>query len=132
MQRVTKLLIPLLLLGAVAFAQRREMYEPGWVSATIGRVHADLNRAYEGGWRIPPGDRHRLDRAEEQLHHFAEDWNHGRFAKGDLDGAISSIQRVVDGNRMPPRHRDALYADLDHLRDMRRAYDRHEIGYGHR
>ncbi len=131
MNRITKLLIVFFVTwSAVVLAQygRREMYEPRWVSETIGRVHADLNRAYEGGWRISGGDRNRLDRAEDQLRHFAEDWNRGRFDKGDLDGAIGSIQRVVDHNRMPPRHRDALYRDLDRLRDMRRAYERHEIG----
>lgn len=133
MKRVADLLTVFVLLSsAVAFAQprgRRDMYDPRWVSATIGRVHADLDRAYQGGWRVSPGDRRRLDRAEDQLRHFSEDWNRGRFDKGDLDGAIGSIQRVVDDNRMPPGHRGSLYRDLDRLRDMRRAYDRHEIGY---
>ena len=110
----------------MAALAQRDMYGPRWVSATIDRVHEHLSRAYSGGWRISPGDRHRIDRAEDQLRRFSEDWNRGRFDGGDLDGAIGSIQRVVDGNRMPPRLRDALYGDLDRLREMRRAHDRRD------
>jgi len=39
---------------------------------------------------------------------------------------------VVDNNHLSGRERDALYNDLDQLRNMREAYNRHEIGYGRR
>jgi uncharacterized protein YfaT (DUF1175 family) len=124
----------LVIFGTLAQAQYgpRERYEPRSVSGLVDRVHADLNRSYEGGWRFTEGDRKRLDHAEHELRDFAKQWYRGRFDKGELDEAIASIQHVVDNNHMPPRHRDALYDDLAQLRGMREAYNRHEIGYDRR
>lgn len=103
-------------------------WEPREVHHLIDRVHEDLNRAYNS-WRVGPRERHRLDAAEAQLNHFARDWEHRRFDREDLDGAIGSIQRVADENHMPPELRNELYRDLGRLREMRAAYERHEIGY---
>ena len=118
---------------ALAQAQyrSRDMYEPRSVSALVDRVHDDLRSSY-GGWHFSEGDRDRLNHAEHELHDFSKQWYRGRFDKGELDEAISSIQHVVDNNRMPRRDRDALFEDLDRLRGMREAYDRHEIGYNRR
>lgn len=123
----------ILIFEALAQAQyrSRDMYEPRSVSALVDRVHDDLRSSY-GGWRFSNGDRDRLNHAEHELHDFAKQWNRGRFDKDELDEAISSIQHVVDNNRMPRRDRDALYEDLDRLRGMREAYNRHEIGYDRR
>ena len=41
---------------------------------------------------------------------------------------ISSIQHVLDNNKLPADARDSISKDLDQLRSMREAYDRHEIG----
>jgi hypothetical protein len=124
----------LLIFGSFAQAQYgpRDMYAPRSVSVLIDRVHIDLNRSYEGGWRFTHDDRKRLNHAEHELRDFARKWYRGRFDKDELDEAIESIQHVVDNNHMPPRDRDALYGDLAQLRGMREAYDRHEIGYGRR
>jgi hypothetical protein len=103
-------------------------YEPGSVSALIDRVHSDLNRAY-GAWQFSGGDRKRLNHAEKELRDFSGKWNRGRFDKGELDDAISSVQHVLDNNHLPPGERRALSEDLDQLRGMRESYDRHEIGY---
>jgi hypothetical protein len=35
---------------------------------------------------------------------------------------------VLDNNRLTGRERDALWSDVEQLRRMREAYDRHEIG----
>jgi hypothetical protein len=102
-------------------------YAPDSVSALIDRVHGDLNRSYEGGWTFTGGDRHRLDGAEKQLRDFARKWYRGKFDKGELDDAIGSIQHVLDNNHMPPRDRAALDQDVNQLRGMREAYDRHEL-----
>jgi hypothetical protein len=120
----------LLIFGTLAQAQYgpRERYEPRSVSGLVDRVHADLNRSYEG-WRFSQEDTRRLNHAEKDLHDFAKKWYRGRFDKGELDEAIESIQHVVDNNRMPERQRARLYDDLEQLRDMREAYNRHEIGY---
>jgi len=102
-------------------------FEPRWVNGLIDRVHDNLNRAYEG-FRFTHDDRRRLDRAEHELREFARQWDRGRFDRGRLHESIESIRRVVDRNHMPRRDRDALYANLRELREMREAFDRHEIG----
>jgi hypothetical protein len=129
----------LLIFGTFAQAQYgprdrygpQDRYAPRSVSALIDKVHADLNRSYQG-WRFSRDDRKRLNRAERNLRDFARKWYRGRFDKDELDEAIESIQSVVDNNHLPPRDRDILYGDLAQLRGMREAYDRHEIGYGRR
>jgi hypothetical protein len=108
------------------------MYEPREVSALVDRVHTDLSRAYGGGWHFSNNDRRRLDHAEQELHDFARQWSRRQFDKGELDEAISSIQHVIDNNRMPQGNREALFSDVEQLRGMREAYDRHEIGYRER
>ncbi len=125
------LLITAALGCTLAFAQfGPQHYEPSDVNALIDRVHADLNQAY-AGWHFTSGDRKRLDGAEHELREFAKKWGHGKFDKGELDDAISSVQHVLDNNHMPPHSRDAIDADVAQLRSMREAYDRHEIGYSH-
>jgi len=102
-------------------------YQPDSVNALVERVHADLNRGY-GEWRISHGDRDRLNDAEKQLRSFARDWRRGRFDKDDLDHSIAAIQHVLDNNHLAGPARDALWSDVENLRHMREAYDRHEIG----
>lgn len=106
----------------------RGNYQPDSVSGLIDRVHSDLNQAYRA-WSFSGGDRNRLNNAEKQLRDFARKWQRGRFDKGELDEAISGVQHVLDNNRMPPGERRALADDVDQLRGMREAYNRHEIGY---
>jgi hypothetical protein len=102
-------------------------YRPETVSALIERVHADLNRG-NAVWHLGGGDRGLLTRAERQLHDFAEHWRHGKFDKGNLNRSIGDIQKVVEENHLSGRERDALWNDVEELRRMREAYDRHEIG----
>jgi hypothetical protein len=90
-------------------------------------VHADLNHGYDK-WHLSDGDRGRLNNAEKRLRLFARDWRHGKFDKGDLDDSISAIQHVLDNNHLAGEERDALWNDVEQLRRMREAYDRHEIG----
>jgi hypothetical protein len=102
-------------------------YAPTSVNSLVDRVHQDLNHGYSV-WNLHPGDRGRLDHAEHDLRSFARDWNHGHFDRGDLDSSIGTIQHVLDENRLRGGERDALSADVDQLRHLRDAYDRHEIG----
>ena len=102
-------------------------YRPEKVSALIERVHEDLNRGY-AVWHLRHGDRERLNHAERQLRDFARHWQHGRFAKANLDASIGDVQRVIDDNHLSGRERDALWNDVEELRRMREAFDRHEIG----
>jgi hypothetical protein len=101
-------------------------YDAGSVSALVDRVHGDLNRAY-GEWHFSDADRDRLNHSEKELRDFAKKWEAGKFDKGQLDGAIDSVQHVLDNNKMPLGDRDALSEDLSQLRKMREAHDRHEI-----
>jgi hypothetical protein len=102
-------------------------YQPNSVSALVERVHSDLNQGYSE-WHLTKGDRDRLNNAEKQLRDFDRDWRHGKFDKGDLDSSISAVQHVLDNNHLKGGARDALWSDVEQLRHMREAYDRHEIG----
>ncbi|MBV9771314.1 MAG: hypothetical protein JOZ32_17215 [Bryobacterales bacterium] len=121
----------LLTFAAVAPAQfgpANGRYQPSAVSALVDRVHEDLNHGYSA-WNLSHGDRDRLTHAEHQLREFAKQWRRAKFDKGDLDDSIAAVQHVLDNNHLHGAERDALSADVQELRDMREAYDRHEIGY---
>src|SRR5579883_103057 len=102
-------------------------YDPQSVSTLVDQVHTDLDRAYSS-WHLSGGDRDRLNNAEKQLREFARKWSDHHFDKGELDEAISSIQHVLDNNKLTGHDRDAISDDISQLRNMREAYDRHEIG----
>ncbi len=102
-------------------------YDARAVSALVDRVHSDLDHAY-GVFHFSNDDRERLNHAEKQLREFARKWDGHKFDKGALDESISSIQHVLDNNKLPQRDRDAISDDVAQLRNMREAYDRHEIG----
>lgn len=102
-------------------------YQPDSVSSLVDRVHSDLNQGYSR-WHLSKGDRDRLNKAEKELREFAGDWHHGKFDKGDLDDSIAAVQHVLDNNHLEGAERDALASDVDQLRQMREAYDKHEIG----
>ena len=109
------------------FGPPNGQYHPEQVTALVDRVHQDLNQGYDH-WHLRDSDRNRLTHAEHQLRDFAKDWEHGKFDKGDLDDSVSAIQHVLDNNHLSGPERDALSMDVDQLRHMREAYDRHEIG----
>jgi hypothetical protein len=109
------------------YGPRGGPYQPESVTALVDRVHEDLNRGYSE-WHLSKGDRDRLNNAEKQLRNFERDWHHGKFDKGDLDTSIAAVQHVLDNNHLTGPARDALWNDVEQLRHMREAYDRHEIG----
>ena len=102
-------------------------YRPDRVSALVEKVHVDLNRGYNQ-WNLSKADQKRLNRAGELLSEFSRDWYQAKFNRGALDAAIASVQHVLDKNHLYGRERDALWNDVERLRQMRLAYDRHEIG----
>lgn len=118
------------IMGGVAYAQYGAPggpYQPDSVSSLVEKVHTDLNAGYSK-WHLTNSDRDRLNKAEKQLRGFAADWRHGKFDKGDLDDSISAVQHVLDNNHLSGPERDSLWNDVSQLRNMREAYDRHEIG----
>ncbi len=116
------------LTSSLAFGQfeNRPEYSPHAVDALVDQVHNDLDRAYSV-WHLKNGDRDRLNDAEKKLREFASKWDNHRFDKGELDDSIGSIQHVLDNNRLEGHDRDAISDDVNRLRNMREAYDRHEI-----
>jgi hypothetical protein len=102
-------------------------YQPSSVNALVDKVHSDLSQGYEH-WRLASADRNRLNNAEKKLRSFARDWEHAKFDKGELDEFIAAVQHVLDNNHLAGVERDALWNDVESLRHMREAYDRHEIG----
>jgi hypothetical protein len=118
------------LLSGVSLAygqfERSPQYDPHAVTALVDQVHSDLNHAYSA-WHLSNDERDRLNHAEKQLRDFAHKWEDHKFDKGQLDDAISSIQHVLDNNRLEGRDRDAIDDDVTRLRNMREAYDHHEI-----
>ena len=127
MTRLALAIAAVILAASLANAQFDEpKYDAGAVSALVDRVHTDLNHAY-GMYHFSNDDRDRLNHAEKELRDFTGKWEHGRFDKGQLNGAIDSVQRVLDKNRIPPEARDAITDDVSQLRKMREAYERHQI-----
>ena len=117
-------------LGSIGLAQygpEGGPYYPEKVDGLIDRVHQDLNHGYQV-WHVNDGDRKRLNKSGEQLREFAKQWHKGEFDKGKLDDSISAIQHVLNDNHLSGAERDALWDDVEQLRRMREAYDRHEIG----
>jgi hypothetical protein len=124
------LTVALATFGVVGLAQygpEGGPYHPEKIDALIDQVQVDLNHGYEV-WKVNGDDRKRLNKAGEQLREFAKQWHKGKFDKGNLGDSIGAIQKVLDDNHLSGAERDALWADVDQLRKMREAYDRHEIG----
>jgi hypothetical protein len=114
-------------LGLAQYGPEGGPYYPDKVDALIDRVHNDLNQGYQV-WHVNEGDRKRLNSAGQQLRDFAKQWRAGKFDKDKLGDSISAIQHVLDDNHLSGAERDALWSDVEQLRRMREAYDRHEIG----
>ena len=104
-----------------------DTYQASGVTARGERGHGDLSHAYSV-YKVSGEDRERLNKAEKESRDFAQKWAEGKFDKDQLDDVISSIQHVLDNNKLPVDSRDALSGDVTQLRNMREAYDHHEIG----
>jgi hypothetical protein len=102
-------------------------YQPDSVSTLVDRVQQDLNQGYSV-WHLSGGDHDRLNHAGSELRDFSRDWRKGKFNKGNLDDSIHAVQKVLNDNHLSGPERDALWNDVEQLRRMREAYDRHEIG----
>lgn len=86
----------------------------------IGRVQSDLGRAAANSYT----DRHErkhFDTAQRALADFENRWSQGRFDRGRLDAAISSLNHLVDSRQLNPRDRSLLSNDMFALRQFREA-----------
>lgn len=101
-------------------------YRPAKVSALIDHVHEDLNVGIRV-WSMSLEDRDKLRSQDRKLQEFARLWQHGRFQAAALNSSLGLIQRVLDGNRVVGREREALEVDLEQLRQMKDAFEHHQI-----
>ena len=87
-------------------------------SAFYDRLQNDLGRA-ESARYLRGDDYKKFDRAHREVGQFAAKWDHGIFDPHDMDGAIASVQRVVDIPVLRRGDRDALMDDLARMRAFR-------------
>lgn len=114
-------------IGVAQYGPAGGPYYPEKIDTLIDQIQVDLNHGYRV-WHVNGDDHKRLNKAGEQLREFAKQWHKGKFDKGNLNDSINAIQRVLNDNHLSGTERDALWSDVDQLRKMREAYDRHEIG----
>jgi len=117
-----------MLAASIAVAQTEwvPQYDATSVSGLIDKVHSDLTHAYQER-HFSGDDRDRLNHSEKELREFAGKWEHGHFDKGQLSGVIDGIQRVLDKNKLKGADRDSIDQDLLQMRNMREAYEHHDI-----
>jgi len=81
------------------------------------RVRDDLDRARSS--TLPfTGDRNRVMRAEEQVNECQQSLKSDDFDRRTFGDTISSIQRIVDLNRLSDQNRDYLMHDINALRGL--------------
>ncbi len=86
------------------------------------RVREDLDHATSGAFPFT-GDRARLDRTKFELNELQQKLAPGVFDESELDEATTSLQAVVEGNRLAPSDRAMLTDDLNRMRDFRTRHD---------
>ncbi len=124
----TALCSGLLLSSVSMFAQDRDdhdRHEGGdrfYGGRLFERVRADLDRVEDRTWPMTE-DRHRVQRAKEELNKLQGKLDRHDFVPHELNEVIETMQWVVKGNHLRPRDRDALQDDLVRLREFR---ERHE------
>ncbi len=109
-----------------AFAQDRGYWDHErlmreYRAAFYDRLQVDLDRA-ERAHYLSGEDYRRFDRAHREVAEFSAKWSRGVFDGRDLDGAIASVQRVVDIRVLHREDRDALLDDLGRMRALPSAY----------
>ena len=74
---------------------------------------------------LSPGDVDRRHaRTKQELDELQGDLVSRRYSEQKVGDVINAMQRVVADNRMPPRDREILNQDLQHLRDYREHHGR--------
>lgn len=115
-------------LGVAQYGPEGGPYRPEKIDTLVDQIQVDLNHGYDVWKKVSGDDRKRLNKAGEELREFAKQWHNGKFDKGRLNDSINAVQKVLNDNHLAGPERDALWNDVDQLRKMREAYDRHEIG----
>ena len=117
----SSLMFGALTLGAQQYQPRSDYYyrsdrgeDRNWM---LNRVRTDLDNAADH--TIPfTRDRWQINRAKDSVSEFQRDMSNGHYDRAALDRAIDSMQRVVDGNRLPYRWQQKLNDDTNRLREL--------------
>lgn len=100
----------------------------------VDQVQADLSRAASNSY-TDNHERAHFDQAQQSLQDFQVRWARGRFDKGPLDRAVTSLQHLVNSNQLNGRDRSILADDLNALRQFRSSggqYGYRQNGYNRR
>ena len=84
------------------------------------KVTADLYQAQTDAGPLEGSSR--FIGANNQIRQLKQSWDKGQYLSRQMETTISAIQTVLTDNRLMPRDRDALSADLSHLLDFRTEY----------
>ena len=116
----SSLMFGALTLGAQQYQPRSDYYrydrgeDRNWM---LNRVRTDLDSAADH--TIPfTRDRWQINRARDSVSEFQRDMSYGHYDRAALDRAIESMQRVVDGNRLPYRWQQTLTDDTNRLKEL--------------
>ena len=107
-----------------AYHRERETWFRGnnWRSMFFQRVREDLDHATSGAFPFT-GDRARLARTQTELDELQQKLSRGFFDVRQLDDVTSSMQAVLQANRLAPDDRAMLTDDLSRVRDFRVRHD---------
>jgi hypothetical protein len=105
-------------------------YNYGNPNGVVGRVLSDLRTA-ELNARLNRSEGNHFNTASAKLQQFEQKLSQGRFDKGKLDKAIDNIKHLTRTERVSPRDRGQLAADVQDLRQLRatRGYGYQGNGY---
>jgi hypothetical protein len=96
----------------------RERMAREYRGAFYDRLQNDLTRA-ENNRYLEGDDYRRFGEARRQVGEFQAKWSRGIFDARDMDGAIASVQRVIEIPTLHRDDRDALREDLESMRRFR-------------
>ena len=114
-----------LILAGAALAQNPDWYQhreerfrgERWRARMFAEVKEDLDHVQ--ATTFSGRDEYRLVRTKQELDELQGDLAARRYTEQKVDDVINAMQRVVADNRMPPRDRQMLNEDLQHLREYR-------------
>jgi hypothetical protein len=93
-----------------------------WKARLFERVRDDLDRVQASTFPVSR-DEFRIAKTKQELNELQSKLAAGRYDQPELDDAISSLQKVVDSNKLSPRDREMLADDLNRMRDYREHHE---------
>lgn len=86
------------------------------------QLRADLYQAQTDAYPDDLAANPRFNAAHSQLGALERKWDQGEFDSLEMAKTISALQLIVNDNRLMPRDRDALSADLSRLLQFQTDY----------